>query len=190
LPAPYPANVDFLELWQKKMFLGQEFLTWLFLASEIDRSFPAPAGPPIEMRFESQIVLESGSPPELSQVVCKTPERDWTEAFVALGTDKKIVRAKITILAMDFQCVLSLSSDTLGPQNVKLERGQDYGAEGRQSPIGRFLGNASLLAEITSILDFTYRNFLVLRLSSDWEATELPRLKAFLEPKIIAQDDG
>jgi hypothetical protein len=185
LPALYPENVDFYDLWQETMFLGQDFLTWLWLSSEIDTRFPGPEGVEIEVRFERKLILERGFGQDRGQVACQTPDRDWTEAFSALGVEKKVVKARLALLTMEFECALTLSADTLAPQSLKLAVGRDLpGEAGRASQIGRFLGQVTLMSSVNAIVDYLYRHFLEIRLSDDWSAKELPRLRKFLEPRL------
>jgi recombination associated protein RdgC len=174
----------FIDLWQEKMFLGQEFLTWLWLASEIDSRFPGPNDLDVEVRFEKKIVLETGEGVALHQIACSSPDRDWSEAFLAVSLDKKIVKAYLTIFAMSFECLLALPADTLNPQVLKLIKGEEFGAGGTLSRTGRFLGQVNLALAVNGIIDRLFSQFLKIRLSADWEAKELPRLKAFIEPKV------
>jgi recombination associated protein RdgC len=190
LPAEYPKNVDFLDLWQEKMFLGQEFLTWLWLTSEMDDRFTGPNGSRFELRFEKRLVLEAGAGQSRAQVACQDPDRDWTEAFVALGSRKKLVKANAFLQTESFALAFCLPADTLSPQLVKQIRVvETTGDEGPLSQVGRFLNQASLIASLKAILDFLYRDFLKIRLSDDWLAKELPKLRDFVGPRLPNGED-
>jgi hypothetical protein len=187
----YPENVDFLDLWLEKMFLGQEFLTWLWLASEIDCLFPGPGDSDVEVRFEKRLVLETGQGQNRSQVVCQNPDRDWTEAFVALGVDKKVVQAHLNIRTELFECALNLPADTLAPQSVKMKATAAFTEDDEpKSQIAKFLSQVSLMSSLRTILDFLFHSFLKIRLSNDWSAKELPRLREFLKPWIISRENS
>ncbi|MDR1083307.1 MAG: hypothetical protein LBP22_00230 [Deltaproteobacteria bacterium] len=182
----FPPNTEFLDLWQEKMFLGREFLTWLWLTSEMDNRFPGPGGSAVELTFERKLVLETGLGQNRSQVVCQNPDHDWTEAFVALGVYKTVTRAIVRLRTDVFECCLSLPADTLSPQSVKIVTGAEF-TDDDEAPLnqaGHFLNQVSLVSQVKTIIDVLYRHFLTLRLSDDWTAKELPRLRDFLEPKM------
>jgi recombination associated protein RdgC len=182
----YPEDVVFLDLWQDKMFLGQEFLTWLWLASEIESRFPGPGGSEVEVRFEKKLTLEMGQGQTRSQVVCQNPDRDWTEAFVALGLDKKVVKGSLTIRTTAYELAFNLPADTLAPQSVKVTMGAAFTEDDEPlSQAGKFLNQVALIASLRTILDHLFKDFLKTRLSSEWTTKELPRLRRFLEPMIL-----
>ncbi|MDR2140331.1 MAG: hypothetical protein LBR11_00805 [Deltaproteobacteria bacterium] len=189
MPFDYPPNVNFLDLWREKLFLGQEFLSWLWLTSEMDSRFPGPNGSTIEVRFEKKLTLETGQGLSRSQVACQNPDNDWTEGFVALGLGKKIVKAQLTIRAEGLECSLALPADTLGPQSVKIATSSEVvDDEGPLGQAGRFLNKVALLVSLKAIIDHLFLSFLKVRLAEDWPTNELTKLKEFLEPWLLSQE--
>ncbi|MDR1395495.1 MAG: hypothetical protein LBK52_04925 [Deltaproteobacteria bacterium] len=183
----FPPDTEFLDLWQEKMFLGQEFLTWLWLSSEIDNYFPGPGGSEVEVMFEKKLSLQSGQGAGRSQVVCHNPDQEWTEAFAALGVRKKLTKAQIQLKTPVFQCSFTLPADTLSPQAVKMTSASETEANEEESfaLIDHFLGQVSLVSSLKTVLDALFQNFLQKRLSDQWTSKELPRLRKFLEPKLV-----
>jgi recombination associated protein RdgC len=190
LAIDFPPNMDFLDLWQEKMFLGQEFLTWLWLTSEQSPNFEGPRGSEVEVWFEKSMVLQTGHGQNRSQVVCQNPDHDWTEAFVALGVHKKITKANVHIRTESFDCSLVLPADTLSPQSVKLNSGAEFtdDDDGPLSQTGHFLNQVSLVSTIVTILERIFQTFLKIRLSEAWETEELPKLREFLKPKLVVPE--
>ncbi len=182
----------FLDMWREKYFLGQEFLTWLWIVSEINGNLLnlkpfGPAGPEremlpgsVELWFENRLTLESGEGGDKKSVTCQDPEAKWAEAHTGLKRGKKLTRARLKIRTEDKEWGLSLSSDTLTPQAVKFPKTFASGEEEEDTESGLFLERVALMHELMNIVGSLFRQFLDLRLSPDWEMTELPRLNKWL----------
>ncbi len=188
---------NFLDLWREKLFLGQEFLTWLWIISEINGNFlplkaarawnnssaaaPGPGETPaVELWVESRLTLESGGGVDRQMVTCQAPESQWAEAHTALKRGKKLTRAKIKVLVDEKEWSFVLGADTLTPQSVKFPPTFGAAEEEEDSASGQFLERVALLGELVAIIEGLFRQFLEVRLSSDWEFSELPKLNKWL----------
>ncbi len=94
----------FLDLWRDKFFLGQEFLTWLWIYSEIHGNFLRTQAGDLELWFESRLHLESGEGGDRKSVTCQMPATgrleasyDWAEALTALRRGKKLTRIVVSV---------------------------------------------------------------------------------------------
>lgn len=184
----------FLDLWVEKHFLGQEFLTWLWIVSEINGNLLnlkplAPQSslmtPPnaVELWFESRLTLESGQGQDRKTVTCQDPSGQWAEAHTALRRGKKITRARLKIVTDEKEWSLSLDASTLTPQGVKFPKTFTEGEEEDDSQTGKLLERLALMGELTSIVAALFYEFLQIRLSPQWDSQELPRLNKWLEQK-------
>jgi hypothetical protein len=176
---------EFLDVWKDTLFIGQEFLTWLWLASEADPSFELKGGPAVELWFESSLKLESGAGDTRRQITCQTAKEtsghEWAEAFMAVMFSKKVNSGRLRLKSGDREWALTLPADTLTPKSVKMPSSADPGAgTGDQGPAGQFLDRVALLSELGSIVEALLVRFLELRLSPKWEDEELPRLRGWL----------
>ena len=181
----------FLDLWQDKYFLGPEFLTWLWIISEINGNLlnikpragvaQAPSFPgAIELWFESRLTLESGEGGDKKSVTCQAPGAEWAEAHTALRRGKKLTKGRLKIRTEEKEWGLSLSGDTLVPQAVKFPKTFTEGEEEDDTEIGQFMERVALLNELVAIVEALFHQFLEIRLSPDWELSELPRLNKWL----------
>ncbi|MDR0881839.1 MAG: hypothetical protein LBP55_04785 [Candidatus Adiutrix sp.] len=174
----------FLDLWQDKLFLGQEFLSWLWITSEINGNLLNLKGkdcpPAVELWFESRLTLEAGEGNDRKSVTCQAPGAEWAEAHTALKRGKKMVKGRLKIRNEEKEWGLTLAADTLTPQSVKLPRTFAAGEEEDDTEAGRFLERAALLKELLAIVESLFRQFLEVRLSPEWERAELPRLNRWL----------
>lgn len=168
----------FLDLWREKIFLGREFLTWLWIVSEIESHLLnlKPQGA-VELWFENRLTLESGEGSGRKVVICQDPEAKWAEALTAVREGKKIARGRLKIRVAEKEWSLTLNADTLAPQAVKFPPSPE---DGEQDGPGLFLERAALLAELIGLIESLCRRFLELRLTEAWAAAELPRLNKWL----------
>jgi recombination associated protein RdgC len=178
----------FLDLWQDKMFLGQEFLTWLYLTSERDEHiFELENGMQVEAWFENSLQLTYGQGPNKRSVSITTPEDprdpDWDEAYTALGNNKKVTKGTLKIKCEDRQFRLTLPHDTLSPQGLKFSTVKDTTESDDLGKAGKFLERIATTADLFSILEGLFNLFLSQRLTEAWEEEELPRLKEYLSKR-------
>lgn len=187
--AEFLEGVDFLELWTDKLFLGREFLTWLFLRSEESgRVMRLPGGAEVEVWFESRLELALGSGPLRKSVSVATPEDpfegDWREAFAAAAAGKMVTRGALRVKSGSAEWRLALVHDALSPQGVKFSPGaEEDGAGGGPDALGKMLGRLASAAELAAVLDGLFQSFITLRLSPEWEAEELSGIRRFLEAR-------
>jgi hypothetical protein len=179
-------HIDFLELWKEKIFLGQEFLTWLWLNSEVDSSFPLDEANVIDIWFENTLRLESGQGPSKKTVTCQNTDKEngsqWAEAFTAIKKNKQVINAKLRVRSEEREWSLVLPSDTLSPKSIKIISGGDFKQkdEGQLSLIGSLLDRVTFYIELSNILESLLGRFLELRLSPKWNDEELPRLRGWI----------
>jgi hypothetical protein len=181
-------RADFLELWNEKRFLGQEFLTWLWLRSEENgRIMELSDGRKLELWFENQLRLSRGQGPNKRSVSITTPEepsdQDWREAYTALIYHKTVNKGTLRIKTESQEWRLTLPHDTLSPQGIKIQTLRDSADDGDLGAEGKFLERVSLAAELLGILDALFGNFINLRMSDEWESDELQRLRDFLDSR-------
>jgi hypothetical protein len=176
---------DFFDLWTEKMFLGQEFLTWLWLSSEENgRVMRLPDGQEVEVWFENKLQLALGNGQSKRSVSITTPEEptdsDWREAYTAIEQNKKVIKGTLRVKSSGADWRLTLPHDTLGPQGIKLSKAQDAQGDEEEGRMGKVLERLASTAELVSILEGLFAIFIKLRVSPEWETVELARLKAFL----------
>jgi hypothetical protein len=177
-----PEPAAFLDLWREKIFLGREFLTWLWITSEIQGNLLKlkPQGE-VELWFENRLTLESGEGAGRKTVICRDPESKWAEALTALREGKQITRGRLKLITEDKEWGLTLNADTLTPQAVKFPKGL---VEAEDQAADLFLERTALLKELVGLIEALCRRFLELRLSEAWAAEELPRLNKWISSNL------
>ncbi|MDR0356623.1 MAG: hypothetical protein LBJ64_12950 [Deltaproteobacteria bacterium] len=180
-------DIDIFELWQEKIWLGQEFLTWLWLCSEIDNNFTLKGDLAVSVWFENTLKLEKGEGPAKQQLTCQNSNQvighEWIEAFTGVARNKQVSAGKLHLRTEDKEWSLTLPADTLTPKSVKLLAGADFtnSGEDKADQIGSLLDKTAVLIELNSVIEALLRSFLELRLSKEWELVELPRLRTWVQ---------
>ncbi|UQZ89119.1 hypothetical protein C4J81_07875 [Deltaproteobacteria bacterium Smac51] len=175
----------FLDMWQEKYFLGQEFLTWLWITSEINGNYLViqPQGS-VEVWFESRLQLESGEGGDKKSVTCQNPGAEWSEAYTALRRSKKLTRGRLKVRSEEKEWSLSLAADSLTPQGVKFPKTFTHGEDEEDDSLtGRFMERVALLNELNGIIEALFKQFLELRLSAAWSEKILPDLNRWLSTR-------
>jgi recombination associated protein RdgC len=180
--------IDFLDLWNDKMFLGEEFLTWLYLTSESENgSLDIPGADGVELFFETSLKLSSGQGPSKRSVSITTPaepaEPDWDEAYAALENSKKVTRGTLRVKSAGREWRLSLPSDSVSPQSIKLTAVKDSAENDDVGRAGMFLDRVGLISELLGILESLFAAFLKIRVSPAWETDEVPRLEKHISSR-------
>jgi hypothetical protein len=181
------SEIDFLDLWQSKLFLGMEFLTWLWVRSEVDNEFTLLGGDTVTVWFEGSLKLEKDYGETKQSLTFQHPnqpiDHEWTEAFAAVMRRKQVVNAKIHIRSEENEWSLNLPADTLNPKAVKMVAGANFKeeqGEGLLALTGTLLDRATLLVELNDLVESLLGLFLDMRFSPEWESEELPRLRKWV----------
>jgi hypothetical protein len=176
---------------ESRRFLGREWLTWLWLESELfEGRFDVEGIGTRELYFEKAITLEtpadSGADKESSRLTGLAPT-GREEAKEALRQGKLPVSAKVVVARGDQTFSCTVKADALGLSGVKIpallkEEGDDP-----------FFERIGLIEELEGLLDALFRAFLAVRLSKSWAAVAMPAMKAWAwledgapEPEAIA----
>ncbi|MFB3924525.1 MAG: hypothetical protein ACE14T_00595 [Syntrophales bacterium] len=156
-------------------FLGREFLTWLWFKSEERNGTVALADGDVEVLFVQRIVLESGDGEYAETVVCNGRHCSLKEGKAALREGKRVKEARIRLSRETGEWEFTFKADRFHFQSLKLPRTAAEDEENDRD--GRILERIFLLETAVSIMDKLFSLFLDRRLSPDWTAQELRRMK-------------
>lgn len=176
--------MDFLDIVREKAFLGREFLTWLWFKSEQTGGMIEIPGKKdvIELIFLDKMTLDLLDSETPQSVAIKGEHSQLREGLAALKEGKKIEEARISIKwkANDFSLVLKGTWFLFGSFKTPpiLPQGETDEEEG---PEARFLEKAYLVEEGMAAIDELFEYFLQVRISEEWEKTELPALKHWVD---------
>jgi len=162
------------------LLLGQEFLTWLWFASEVNNGmFRTKSGDIFTVNVEQKVSVQGGEGEAKETAVCSGPMAELREARMGLATGKKVNKVKVRIEKdeVSWQVLLDAANFTLQglktPKvEMKLEEGED--------PDARILEKIYLLERCIDYVDEVFARFLSLRFGPQWKE-ETERLRAWLQ---------
>jgi hypothetical protein len=159
-------------------FLGREFLVWLWFKSETnDGRFSLGEAGSAELHFDGRIVLQTEEDERDEKVICLGDTWRSREARFALTEYKTITEAKVKLGIGDNEWSFILDSTWMNFKSFKTPKVMQ---DKEQDPEGLFYEKFYLIEQALSAVDVIFTAFITLRLSPDWEESELPALTQWI----------
>ena len=164
----------------EKSFLGSEFLTWLWYASEQgDGSFELDEET-VEVRFEDLLVLESILADSQENTFRGGEPTRSEEARLALRLGKKVSRARLRLCLGEREWGFGIRASTLDLSSIRLPAVLSTVED------DQIYERLYLIEELDHMVNGLYLGFLRTRLGPGWEE-ELSHMRAWVES---APDQG
>ncbi|MDR2891830.1 MAG: hypothetical protein LBV80_01920 [Deltaproteobacteria bacterium] len=160
------SNVEYLGQ-SVDMLLGQEFLTWLWYRSETANKFKAGPDEEFSVFMEQRIVVQGGEGELIETASVSGAMSELREARLGLTTGKKVTRALIRLEQEPETWQLTLKAEDFSIGSLKTPK-VEGGAEKDDDPDAIFFEKVYLLEKGLSFIDALYKEFLRLRLGSNW----------------------
>jgi len=162
------------------VFLGREFLTWLWFKSE-ERSgnVMVESLGDIGITFLRRIVLESGEGEYSETVVCKGLHADLKEGKAALKMGKKIKEARLKMSIESDEWEFTFKADDFTFQSMKTPARQESDEDEAERE-GRMLERIYVLEKAMGMMERLFGLFLKLRGAPRWGSEELPRMAQWI----------
>jgi hypothetical protein len=162
------------------LLLGQEFLTWLWFASETSSGlFRTKDGEAFSVTVEQKVAVQGGEGEARETAMCSGPMAELREARMGLATGKKVNKVKVRIEKDEAAWQVLLDAATFTLQGLKTPKVEMKLEEG-EDPDARILEKIYLLEKCTGYVDTVFAKFLDLRFSPQWKE-ETARLRRWLE---------
>ena len=151
--------MDIIDLINRTSFLGPEFLTWLWYRSELQSGVFEGGGEvgPFELWFDDRLTVAAPTVNAQENLFKGGHPASSLEARTALRLGKMADEAKLRIVRASQDWGFVLRAD-LTTASVK-----------------------ALIEQLDVMLKALLRQFLVLRTSPEWEQSELPSLRIWVE---------
>jgi recombination associated protein RdgC len=134
----------------------------------------------VEVILARRLILESGDGEYSETVICQGLHADLKEGKAAIREGKKIKEARIMLGVGTDQWELTLKADRFQFQSVKLPAGMAMDEEEEEKE-GRILERIYLMERVLNTVDQLFTLFLTKRLSAQWSAEDIPRMKKWIQ---------
>ena len=170
--------MNLAERMKQTEFLGREFLTWLWFRSESGEGvFDLGDLGTVELWFEGKMTLESDGDERGDKVTCSGAGTRLREARFALTKNKKITQAAVRLLKGNDEWSFSLDAAWLNLSSLKTPRVMQ---DQKEDPDGLFYERMFLMEQPIEVVNALFERFILLRVSPEWEAEEMPALEAWI----------
>ena len=180
--------MDILEKIEKTETIGKDFLLWLWFKSETRGGvFDVGDGTRAEILIDGRMTLETDEVQDSVSCSCANPL--MREARFALMENKKITKAAIKlVINEEDEFFFRLDSRWM---NFRLFKTPRIIQDLKDDPEGFFYEKAGLIEKATTIMDYVFMNFIRIRISPEWESSELPALIKWIKNgNSILKDEG
>jgi len=184
---------------ERRRFVGREFLLWLWFESEVfDATLQTREHGPFGLWLEKRLVLSEGQ--EKTSITAPTPGVG-REAKEALLRGQLPESAGVRIAWQDDETSFTFKAETLGIAGLKLRtvlgKSEDepnplldemLGKKSKKPRAARepedqhevFYERMQMTAEFEDLAQTLYRDFLMLRLSAEWDSVVVPLLRKWV----------
>ena len=175
--------MDLSVAYHRYIFLGQEFLTWLWFAMDrkgselrevLDESRES-------LEIGSRVILENRSQGTFEVISIKGHDADLEEGFIALRKGALISEIHLVYREEELEYQFSLKGESLNIHNLRISVKAE--AEEPQELDSVILERIFLLEKIPGLTDRLFSHFLHLRLSAQWTEV-LPKMTHWMTGKI------
>ena len=163
--------MDLTLVQRENSILGQDFLTWLWFASEKRQGlFKTAKGQSFALHMEHKVSVQGGEGESLETASVTSPRGELAEAKTGLRTGKKVSKAQLRLEIDQDAWQVTLKADDFGLSGLKTPK-VDLRDQEDEDPDSKFLEKLYLVEKCVEMLDSVYAEFLKARLAKDWPKT-------------------
>ena len=172
--------LDISIAYNRYKFLGNEFLTWLWFIIEKEPGRIAfPDKEPVSLETGNRIVLVKKIDDVDESVTIKGDDAGLEEGMLALGKGSVVTELNLLLKSNNQKWQFTIKGENLNVSGIKSpETGP---VESKGDIEGVVIEKAYLYEKIFLILDNLFKNFIKLRLSSEWNHNILPLMKKWIK---------
>lgn len=174
--------MDLIKAALQDVVLGQDFLTWLWFRSEKNGwLFRMADGTEFNVYLEQRLSVRGGSGENVEKAVVTGPHAEFTEAKLGLRNGKLVDKALVRMERDGTTWTVLLGADDFSLSSLKTPKIETRLEDG-DDPDAPFLEKMMLIEQCTAFIDELYRQFLEVRLSTEW-TDELRLFREWLEER-------
>ena len=176
--------LDVAVAYSRYRFLGDEFLTWIWFQMETDHQqalFRSVDADLIGLEIGNRIVLENRRNDALERITIKGEEANLDEGRLSLQKGALVSEIRLNFRSAEYLWQFSLKGESFNVSNFRTPK--IALPESPEDLEGYVLEKAYLYDKILQFLEKIYSLFLKERLSPQWQATVVPKVKDWMGSK-------
>jgi hypothetical protein len=172
--------LDIAVSYNRYKFIGYEFLTWLWFATETKSKNLISLNPDMtQLDIGNRIVLENHVHKTSETITIKGDDADLKEGILALNKGALVIELQLIYRSDHHEWLFTLKGENLSYYNLKLP--QTGPLESKEDIEGLVLEKAYLIEKLMLGMDRLYTEFIRLRVQSKWNETTVPKMKAWID---------
>jgi hypothetical protein len=171
--------LDVAVSYNRYKFLGNEFLTWLWFSIENEQGFLEKSLPQAgSIQIGNRIKLENNRNQNLETITIKGDEAGLEEGVLALRKGALVTELNIIYETQNLVWQFNIIGESLNIGNLKTQI--DASFEKKEDIEEQVLEKTYVYNEVIQLVDNLYKNFITLRVSTDWEEKSIIKIKNWI----------
>lgn len=172
--------LDIAISYNRYKFIGYEFLTWLWFATETKSKNLIALNPEMtQLDIGNRIVLENRIHKTSETITIKGDDADLKEGILALNKGALVIELQLIYRSDHHEWLFTIKGESLSYSNLKLP--QTGPLESKEDIEGLVLEKAYLIEKLMTGMDKLYTEFIRLRVHSNWNEITVPEMKAWID---------
>jgi len=169
--------LDISVSYNRYIFLGPEFLTWLWFIIDNDQT-KIEDSVAISLKLGNRIVLENNRSDEVETLIIKGDDAGFEEGIVALKKGAMVVELNLVFEINEQEWRFTIKGDNLNLVGLKSPRNEPM--ESKEELEGILIERAYLFSMIFDRIDALFSQFIKLRISNDWNKNGVLLIKKWI----------
>ena len=171
--------LDVAVAYNRFKFLGDEFLTWLWFVIENDPGYLKNIPPDLSsLETGNRIVLENRQHQAVERVTIKGDDANLEEGILALRKGALVTEINLGFKTGDQEWRFTIKGESLNISGFKTPFAGPI--ETAEDVEGAVLEKVYLYEKALQLVDNLYKNFLKIRVSSQWPNKIVPMIKKWI----------
>ena len=171
--------LDIAVAYNRYIFLGNDFLTWLWFVIETDQAQLRKYDPELEsLHVGSRMVLENMQNNTKETITIKGDDANMEEGRLALKKGAAVTEMHLSYKSGAYQWQFSIKGESLNISNLKLP---ETGTVERPEDLeGVVIEKVHLVEKAVVLVNTLFSRFVKLRVSNDWANSWVPRMRKWV----------
>ncbi len=171
--------LDISFAYSRYIFLGNEFLTWLWFIVENDgERLNKIEEELVSLNIGNRIVLENKINDAVETITILGDDAGLEEGIISLGKGAVVTEINLLYKSGDNEWRFTIKGESMNISNLKIP--ETAIVESSEEIEGMVLEKAYLYEKVTKLIDNLFREFIKLRVSGKWSESVVPGIRKWI----------